>query len=87
VKWDSAVTLVKDAEDHTALAEKEAQKRVLRVEVESATVLASAREEAEGLVWKITFLEGELVDVRRAREVVEENSRGLSDVAANAERC
>jgi hypothetical protein len=87
VKWDSVVTLVKDAEDHTALAEKEAQKRVLRVEVESATVLASAREEAEGLVWKITFLEGELVDVRRAREVVEENSRGLSDVAANAERC
>jgi hypothetical protein len=87
VKWDSVVTLVKDAEDHTALAEKEAQKRVLRVEVESATVLASAREEAEGLVWKITFLEGELVDVHQAREVVKENSRGLSDVAANAEQC
>jgi chromosome segregation ATPase len=49
-------------------------------------VLASAHEEVEGLVQKITLLEDELTEVRRAREVAEESSRGLSDKVANAER-
>jgi hypothetical protein len=58
---------------------------VLRVEAESTAALASAHEEAEGLVRKITLLEGELAEVRRDREVVEVNSHGLFDAAANAE--
>jgi BMFP domain-containing protein YqiC len=35
------------------------------VEVESTTVLASARREAEALARRISLLEGELVEVRR----------------------
>jgi hypothetical protein len=53
---ESAMTLVKDAKDQTTLEEREAWERVSRVEVESATALASPRDEAEGLVWKIAFL-------------------------------
>jgi hypothetical protein len=47
--WDSVATLVKDAEDWAALAEKEAHKRVSRVEVEITAALASACEDVEGL--------------------------------------
>jgi hypothetical protein len=46
-----------------ALVEREAQERVLRVEVESTMVLASAREEVEGLVPKIAYLKSELAEV------------------------
>jgi hypothetical protein len=52
---ESAMTLVKDAKDQTTLDEREAWERVSRVEVESAAALASPRDEAEGLVWKIDF--------------------------------
>jgi hypothetical protein len=45
-----------------ALAEWEAQKRVLGVETESTMILASAREEVELLVQKIALLE---VSLRR----------------------
>jgi hypothetical protein len=51
---------IKDAEDRAALAERKAQDRVPRVEMENATTLASANEDAKGHVWKITLLEGEL---------------------------
>jgi hypothetical protein len=81
VARDSAVILIKDVGDRAALAEKEARERVSRVEVESAMALASVREEAKGLVRKITLLEGDLAEAPRAREVVEENSHGLSDTA------
>jgi hypothetical protein len=57
---------------------------VTGVEAESATTLASTHEEAEGLVQKIILLEGELAEARRAQEVAEENSHGLSDVTTNA---
>jgi hypothetical protein len=77
---DSTTTIVRDAEDQTAHVETEAQERVSRVEVQSAAALASAREDAEDLARKIALLEGELVEARQAREVVEENSRGLSNV-------
>jgi hypothetical protein len=66
---DSAALRVKDAEDRAVLAEREALERVLRVEVENATVLASAHEEAGGFVQKITLLEGELAAERWARVV------------------
>jgi hypothetical protein len=66
--------------------ERKAQKRVSRVEAENTVVLASTREDAEGLVQKIALLEGELEEACQARDVPEENSRGLSDMAADAER-
>jgi hypothetical protein len=56
------------------------------VEVESVEALASAHEVAEGLVWRITLLEGELTEVHRTREVAEENSWGLSNTAADVEQ-
>jgi hypothetical protein len=83
--WGSTVIHVKDAEDQAGLMEREARERVSRVEAENAAALASAREDAEGLVRKIALLEGELVEARRAREVAEEKSRGLSNAVANAE--
>jgi hypothetical protein len=84
--WDSATARVKDTEDRAALTERETQERVLRVEAESTAVLASALDETEGLVWKITLLEGELAKVCRAREVAEETTCGLFDTMADAER-
>jgi hypothetical protein len=80
---DSTATIVRDAEDQTAHVETEAQERVSRVEVQSAAALASAREDAKDLARKIALLEGELVEARQAREVVEENSRGLSDAMSD----
>jgi hypothetical protein len=56
------------------------------VEAENAVVLASTHNDAKGLVQKIALYEGELVEERRAKEVAEENSRDLSDVAADAKR-
>jgi hypothetical protein len=83
--WDSTALHVKDAEDRAALAEREAWERVSRVEVENAVVLASAQEDVEGLVWKITFLEGEIAEERRAWELVKDNSHGLSIAAVDVE--
>jgi hypothetical protein len=53
-------------EEWAALAERKTQERVSRVEAENATVLASPRKDAEGLVQKIALLEVELVEMRRA---------------------
>jgi hypothetical protein len=50
-----------------------------------ATTLASNHEDAERHVQKIALLEGELAEARRAREVAEEKSRGLSDVVVDVE--
>jgi predicted DNA-binding antitoxin AbrB/MazE fold protein len=86
VTWDRTMVWVKDAEDRATLAEREAQERVLGMEVESAAMLASVHEETEGLLQKIPLLEGELVKVRRAREVVEENACSFSDVVVDAKR-
>jgi uncharacterized lipoprotein NlpE involved in copper resistance len=59
---------------------------VSRVEAENVMVLASTHKDAKCLVQKIALLKGELAEARRAQEVVEENSRGLFDTAANVER-
>jgi hypothetical protein len=48
--------------------------------------LASAREDAEGLVRKIALLEGELAEACRDREVAEENSCVLSNIATDAKQ-
>jgi hypothetical protein len=55
---DSATILVKDAEDWATLAEREARERVSRVEAESATVLASAHEEALSCALPMSVLHG-----------------------------
>jgi hypothetical protein len=54
--------------------------------VENVEVLASVREDAEGLVRKVAVLEVELVEVHRAREVAEEKFRSLSDALADGAR-
>jgi hypothetical protein len=84
--WDSTVTLIRDGEDQAALAEREVWERVLKVEMESVTMLASAHREAEGLVWMIALLKGELTEAHRAWELAEENSLGLSDAAVDAKQ-
>jgi hypothetical protein len=58
------VTLIRDVEDQAVLAERLAQERVSRLEVESAAVLASAHEEAKCFAGRIAFLEGKLAEVR-----------------------
>jgi hypothetical protein len=63
--------MVSGVEDWTALAEREALETMSRVEVENAMMLASAHEDAEGLVRKIVLLEGELVAEHQARDVSE----------------
>jgi hypothetical protein len=68
--WDSATLCVDDAGRWATLSEGGvALERVLRVEVETSTTLASTREDAKGFAQKITLLEDELVTERRAREV------------------
>jgi hypothetical protein len=47
---DSTAIRIKDVEEWAALAERKTQERVSRVEAENATVLASPRKDAEGLV-------------------------------------
>jgi hypothetical protein len=54
--------------------------------VEDAIALASAIEDAEGLVQKVTILEGELVEACQAREMAEEKFHILSDASANGAR-
>jgi hypothetical protein len=68
---DSAALRVKDAEDRAALVEKEALQRMSRVKAKNAVVLASAREDVEGLIRKIALFEGELVAEYQAQEVSE----------------
>jgi hypothetical protein len=54
--------------------------------VESITVLASVRGDAEGLVHKVALLEGELIDARRAREKAKENVHNLKSSSAERMR-
>jgi hypothetical protein len=55
----------------------------MRREAENATALAPTHEDIEGLVWKVTLLEGELAKVRRAREVADGKFNSLSNAAAD----
>jgi hypothetical protein len=69
VAQDSTALCFEDTEDRAALVEREAWERVSRVVAENTTALAFAREDAEGLVRKITFLEGELAEERQAQKL------------------
>jgi hypothetical protein len=55
-------------------------------EVEDTTVLASAHEDAEGLVQKVALLKGELAEARQAREVAEKKFCSLFDASADGAR-
>jgi hypothetical protein len=52
-------------------------------EVENVIVWASIWEDAEGLIYTVALLKGELVELRHAGEVVEEKFRTLSDTSAD----
>jgi hypothetical protein len=68
---DGTALCVKDVEDRDTQAEREALEKVLRAKAEKAMALTFAHEDAEGLVQKITLLEGKLVEECQAREVAE----------------
>jgi hypothetical protein len=72
---DSATLYERDVENQAALAEREALDKVSRVEVENATLLASAHEDAEGLARKFALFEDNLAAEHRAREVSERERR------------
>jgi hypothetical protein len=55
--WDSAPLCGKDAEDRAALVECNAMEWLSRAELENATVLASACEDAKWPVWRVAILE------------------------------
>jgi hypothetical protein len=55
-------------------------------EVENAAALASSREDVVGLVWKVALLEGDLAEVHRVWEAVEEKFHSLFDVLADGMR-
>jgi hypothetical protein len=68
---DGATFHIKDVEDRAALAEREALEQVSRAEVENFAALASTHNNAEGHAQKITLLDSELTEERRARETSE----------------
>jgi hypothetical protein len=72
---DSTTLRVKDAEDRVTLVEREVLEQVSRVEVENATTLAFAREDAEDLARKVTHFEDELAAECRAQEMSEREHR------------
>jgi hypothetical protein len=82
--WEAA--FIREAEEQAALAERQARERVLRMEVESVAVLASARGEAEGFTRRIALLEGELMEAHQVHDTTEVNCRGLSDTAAYSDQ-
>jgi hypothetical protein len=63
---ENIMTLIKDAEDWAALADREARDRMLRLEVESATSFASPHGEVEDFARRIAYLEGELAEACQA---------------------
>jgi hypothetical protein len=83
---ESIMALIRDAKARAALAEREAQERVTRLEVDSTVALDSTREKAEGFAQRIALLEGELLEAQWAQDVAEVNSQGMSDAAADVER-
>jgi hypothetical protein len=54
--------------------------------MESVVVLASVREDAEGLVRKVALLEGELAEARQAQEVAEDKVRNMSSSSVEGAR-
>jgi hypothetical protein len=72
--WETITAIVRDAEAWDAMAEREARKRVLRLEAESIMVLASTHEEPEGFGRRVALLEGELAKAHRAQDAAEEKS-------------
>jgi hypothetical protein len=59
---------------------------VLKVEVVSAASLASVHGEVDELTRRVSFLEGELIDVHQERNMAEANLQGLSNKMADVNR-
>jgi hypothetical protein len=62
VACDGATFCIREMEDWFAMAEWQASERESRAEVEHLTTLASACTDTEGIMWRISLLEGELVE-------------------------
>jgi hypothetical protein len=60
---------------------------VLRAEVENAVALASAQEDAEGLILKVALLEVELALARRAQEVADVAADGARQLVVFEREC
>jgi hypothetical protein len=65
---DGATLCIKDAEDQVTLAERKVLERVSWAEVRNSAALVLAHDNAEGLAQKITPIESELMEERRASE-------------------
>jgi hypothetical protein len=83
---EGATTLFQEVETQTTITKREAWETVLRMEVESATMMASTHGEAEGFDRRTALLEGELMDAWRARDTAEANPQSLSSVVADVDR-
>jgi hypothetical protein len=55
------------------------------MEAETVTTLASTYGEVEGFTQSVSLLKGELVEACQDRDMVEVNTWGLFDTAANAD--
>jgi hypothetical protein len=71
VALDNTTLHVKDIQDQASLAGREVVEWVSQEKAKNTTVLASAREDAEGHDQKVTLLEYELAVERWAREMSE----------------
>jgi hypothetical protein len=68
---DDATLHIIDTEDWVAVAEWEVLEQESQAEAEQSTALASTRTDTKGLARRITLLEGELAEERRAGETSE----------------
>jgi hypothetical protein len=75
VALDNTTLHVKDIQDRASLAGREVLEWVSQEKAKNTTVLASAREDAEGHDQKVTLLEYELAVERWAREMSEREHR------------
>jgi hypothetical protein len=72
---DGTTLHIKDAEDRTVLAVREALEWVSLAEAENSVVLTSVHEDTEGLAWKIALHQDELMKERRAQETSKREHR------------
>jgi hypothetical protein len=59
---------IKEAKAHVTIVEREAREWMLKTEAESTTSLAFVHVEASELAQMVTFLEGEVEDVRQSHD-------------------
>jgi hypothetical protein len=84
--WESITSSIREVEDQATLAKMEVWERVSGMEAESAAALASSCGVVEGFAWRISLLDGELVESHQAQDKIEVNSWNLSDTVVDANR-